>query len=231
MRSADEAARILRKIRCIFPDGKQQFGSGFVGDKPNEIITCAHVISHDGQLPEKVFVNDDEGEIKEKLDDIDIAILASNESEVSRIEYSYGPSLGEEILFSGFPAGVKYPSVFSGIVSCIGTSLLSFPTCELIQINGMINAGNSGGPLLNNNAEVIGVITAKFVPLLVEVDRLLKILKQIPQFPSEIGIGKIDFSKFVNLMIQALSTISGSLRLVQVGTGYAVPTKLLKGRK
>ena len=102
---------------------------------------------------------------------------------------------------------------------------------HLIQINGMINAGNSGGPLLNSHGEVIGVITAKFVPLLVEVDKLLEILKQIPQFPSEVVIGQIDFSKFVNLMIQALSTISGSLRLVQVGTGYAVPTKLLERRR
>lgn len=230
MSSADEAVRILRKIKCVFADGKQQYGSGFVGDTPNEIITCAHVISYDGQIPKKIFVNGNKVVIKKKLNDIDIAILVSNESEVSRIEYSYNPCLGEEIVFAGFPAGVRYPSVFNGIVSCIGSGLISSPTCELIQINGMINTGNSGGPLLNKNAEVIGVITAKFVPMLVEVDKLLKILKQIPQFPSEVGIGQIDFSRFVNLMILALSTISGSLRLVQVGTGYAVPTKLLKGK-
>lgn len=45
MSSADEAIRILRKIKCIFPDGKQKYGSGFAGDSHNEIIICAHVMT------------------------------------------------------------------------------------------------------------------------------------------------------------------------------------------
>jgi len=45
MSSADEAIRILRKIKCIFAYGKQKYGSSFVGDSHNEIITCAHVMT------------------------------------------------------------------------------------------------------------------------------------------------------------------------------------------
>lgn len=70
-------------------------------------------------------------------------------------------------------------------------------------------------------------MTAKFVPLLREIDNLRDILRNIPQFPSEVGVGQIDFSKFVNLTVSALRSISGSLRLVQVGTGYAVPINLM----
>ena len=63
--------------------------------------------------------------------------------------------------------------------------------------------------------------------LLEQVDKLLEILRAIPQFPSEVIIGSIDFARFVNLNVQALTTVAGSLRLVQVGTGYAVPIELL----
>jgi len=132
------------------------------------------------------------------------------------------------LVFAGLPVGVTGPSVFFGILSARGKGLITQPKCELLQINGMINLGNSGGPVFKSGSKsVIGVVTAKFVPLLREIDKLNEILKSIPQFPSEVAVGQIDFSKFVNLMIQALRSISGSLRLVQVGTGYAVPTNLL----
>ena len=68
----------------------------------------------------------------------------------------------------------------------------------------MINVGNSGGPVLSENGGVVGIVTAKSVPLLQEIDHLRDILRTIPQFPSEVGIGTIDISQFVNLTTQAL---------------------------
>ena len=95
----------------------------------------------------------------------------------------------------------------------------------MVQIAGMINNGNSGGPLLDANGAILGVITAKYVPLLREIDRLRQDLEKIPQFPRDVAIGQIDFSAFVNLTIKSMWQIAAVLRLVQVGTGWVVPSK------
>lgn len=231
MKPAEESIRILKKIDVVFPNGKTAYGSGFVGNNSNEIITCNHVICSNGQVASSIKVNGVNATLKERYSDIDIAILDWKTSETSNIKITDLPSVGESVYFSGYPTGVKSASVFYGIISAFGANLISNPSCEVFQINGMINSGNSGGPLLDTEGNVIGLVTAKHVPLLQEVDKLRSTLKSIPQFPSSVGIGGIDFSKFVNMMMQSLSIISGTLRLVQVGTGYAVPLKLLNERR
>ncbi len=138
------------------------------------------------------------------------------------------PQVGEQLISAGSPRGVSVPSVFPAMVSAIGTRLVTFPRCELIQVAGMINNGNSGGPLLNSASEVVGVITAKYVPLLAEVDKLASGLEQIPQFPSDVAIGSIDFGQFVNLTVRSMWQLAAVLRLVQVGTGWAVPSKFVE---
>lgn len=231
MEAAEACLQSLVKIDSHFPDGKNLTGSGFAGDRPNEIVTCDHVVFDSGNEATRVLVDGREVSILERHRDIDVAILSCNSPNPSRFNDSGDPEIGAQIYFAGYPSGVKTASVFQGMISAIGEHLISTPSCKVYQINGMINSGNSGGPLVAIDGTVLGVITAKYVPLLLEVDKLLKILKEMPQFPSEVGIGKIDFSKFVNMMIASLKVIAGSLRLVQVGTGYAVPISLLTQRR
>jgi hypothetical protein len=69
------------------------------------------------------------------------------------------------------------------------------------------------------------MVTAKYVPLLQEIDRLTLALAAIPQFPRDVVIGTIDFSAFVNVTIKSMWQLGAVLRLVQVGTGWAVPAK------
>ena len=230
IKTAAEAMRIIRRIHASFSDGKNVAGSGFVGAEKGTVITCAHIVCDDKSSlrANKIKVNGGNADIKALYPDIDLAILNCSETDVCKVGDSSALLEGNQVIFAGTPAGVAVPSVFFGIISARGEGLVEFPRCELLQINGMINSGNSGGPVFRaGDMEVLGIITAKFVPLLREIDNLSSILKKIPQFPSEVGVGKIDFSKFVNLTIQALRSISGSLRLVQVGTGYAIPVNLL----
>jgi hypothetical protein len=155
----------------------------------------------------------------------DLACLETGHGETPCSSRTELPSEGEQIIFAGSPQGVNRSSVFPGMVSAVGANLVTAPKCEVIQLAGMINNGNSGGPVLDVNGMVLGVITAKYVPLLREIDKLTTELQQIPQFPSNVGLGGVDFSAFVNVTIKAIWQTAAVLRLVQVGTGWAVPAK------
>lgn len=226
--TAREAIKILRQVRSTFGNNRVLTGSAFLANKPGYAITCAHVVSDGNERALSIRVGDKNASIAALHPKLDLAVLRVAETETSTYGNSRQLDLGTSLMFAGYPTGLTGASVFSGMLSAQGANLLRSPKCRLLQVNGMINAGNSGGPLLvaGTNA-VVGVITAKHVPLLTEVDKLLGILKSMPQFPSEVGIGKIDFASFVNHTMQSFAVIAGSLRLVQVGTGYAVPIDLL----
>lgn len=230
--TAKEALRILRPVSVVFDDDSQKTGSGFVGNEPGTLLTCAHVVSEPGLALKQVLVGGKQSRVERLFPDIDLALLRCHETDVSLQGTTLEVQVGDPLMFSGFPAGAVGPSVFSGILSAHGEGLVESPRCRVLQINGMINSGNSGGSVFRvGSTKVVGIVTAKYVPLLREIDNLRDILRSIPQFASEVGIGKIDFSQFVNLTVRALRSVSGSLRLVQVGTGYAVPIDLLPAKK
>lgn len=75
--------------------------------------------------------------------------------------------LGDEVVAVGFPFGIG-PSVSSGVVSGLrreyhspeGKRLLT----NLIQFDAAANPGSSGGPLLTNDGEVVGIVTGILNP-------------------------------------------------------------------
>lgn len=225
--------RIVRTLDVHFPTGPSKAGSAFLAPAHGRLITCAHVVINDqGEKATRVVVSRTNGAKYEAnvvtVDQPhDLASLETSESDEARRAQLELPEVGEQVVFAGSPQGVTRASLFPGMVSAVGAGLLSSPGCDLIQIGGMINNGNSGGPLLNSVGAVLGVITAKYVPLLREVDKLTRDLANIPQFPRDVVIGEIDFSAFVNLTIKSMWQLGAVLRLVQVGTGWAVPAKYL----
>src|SRR5262249_6725244 len=97
----------------------------------------------------------------------DLAILRLGSSDKVKLKpLSFGPGsdllVGETIIAVGNPYGYTN-SVSTGIVSALGREI-TMPTDEtltdLIQHNASITPGNSGGPLLNVNGEVIGINVA-----------------------------------------------------------------------
>jgi S1-C subfamily serine protease len=76
-------------------------------------------------------------------------------------------AVGDHVFAVGFPFGIG-PSVSAGVVSGLNREFRS-PEGErlltnLIQFDAAANVGNSGGPLVNANGEVVGIVTAILNP-------------------------------------------------------------------
>jgi S1-C subfamily serine protease len=143
-----------------------QEGSGVIIDsdgKAGTVVTNYHVIKGgdqfrvcltDGRVLEATEVGHDE--------DTDLAVLSIKAEQLTTA--SLAPEaeakVGEIVLAMGNPMGLGH-TVTSGIVSGIGRSDLNIAFYEdFIQTDAAINMGNSGGPLINLNGQVLGINTA-----------------------------------------------------------------------
>ena len=73
---------------------------------------------------------------------------------------------GDEVVAVGFPFGIG-PSVSAGVVSGLNRQFRSQSNSMmrgLIQADAAANPGNSGGPLVNMQGEVVGIVTAILNP-------------------------------------------------------------------
>lgn len=142
-------------------------GSGFVFDNQGRIITNAHVVGNSG----KVTVtfpdgSQTEGIVIGKDDYSDLAVVDVDLSQDKLRPLTLGDSseleVGEPVYAVGGPFGLSN-SMTAGIVSQLKRKISSqqdFVIPNIIQIDAAVNPGNSGGPLLNRQAEVVGVNTA-----------------------------------------------------------------------
>lgn len=106
-------------------------------------------------------------------DQADLAILKivganqpSNEEHKSlKIASHSNPAVrGDEVALIGNPEGVGgKTSIAAGIVSQTGISIASWGSGKFIMTDAAINGGNSGGPMINKNAVVVGVVESKLV--------------------------------------------------------------------
>jgi S1-C subfamily serine protease len=77
-----------------------------------------------------------------------------------------GLQLGDEVVVVGFPFGIG-PSVSAGVVSGLRRDYVQDGEVRLrnlIQFDAAANPGNSGGPLINRDGEVLGIVTAILNP-------------------------------------------------------------------
>lgn len=145
----------------------EALGSGFIISSDGIIVTNNHVI--DKAIDIKVTL-DDGTELPAKLlgadPKSDLAVLKI-QAPKPLATIAWGDSdklkLGDQILAIGNPFGIG-TTVTAGIVSARGRDLHSGPYDDFIQIDAPINHGNSGGPLVDSDGQVVGINTAIYSP-------------------------------------------------------------------
>ncbi|MEZ2140884.1 trypsin-like peptidase domain-containing protein [Bradyrhizobium sp. DN5] len=150
------------------PNGRERggLGSGIVISPDGLVLTNSHVVGSS----KEIRLRDVEGHVGDAQvlgvdPDTDLALLRANG--VRHLPYaalgnSKNLRRGQLVIAIGNPLGFE-STVTAGVVSALGRSIRSVSgrTIEdVIQTDAALNPGNSGGPLVSSNAEVIGINTA-----------------------------------------------------------------------
>ncbi|MDB9373212.1 HhoA/HhoB/HtrA family serine endopeptidase [Nodularia sphaerocarpa] len=145
---------------------QQGLGSGFITTADGLIFTNAHVVADADNVT--VLLKDGrsfQGEVVGADSVTDVAVVKIKATELPTVKLGNSDNLmaGEPAIAIGNPLGLDN-TVTQGIISATQRSVagLGVPTerVDFIQTDAAINPGNSGGPLLNAQAEVIGMNTA-----------------------------------------------------------------------
>ncbi|MDR9389115.1 MAG: trypsin-like peptidase domain-containing protein [Wenzhouxiangella sp.] len=162
LRSTNPLFRALYRDRMITRP-QSGLGSGVILDESGHVVTTRHVIDGvddiavalwDGRVAPAEVVGTDP--------DTDLAVLRVDLDELptARFALDIPPKVGDVALAIGNPFGLNH-TVTSGIVSALGRGQLNLTSLEnFIQTDAAINAGNSGGALINTLGAVIGINSA-----------------------------------------------------------------------
>ena len=151
------------------PDSQDDFffrngqGSGFVWDSEGHIVTNHHVIEN----ADRIIImfadgSDARAEIVGSDASSDLAVLKIDADDLSPLTLgdSNTVRVGQLAIAIGNPFGQEFTTT-TGIVSAVGRTIRSsrtpYSVPKIIQTDAPINPGNSGGPLLDRQANVIGI--------------------------------------------------------------------------
>lgn len=163
------------------PEEEQAAGTGIIISSSGLIVTNRHVVP-DGTTSVSVTLSNGT-ELKNvsvvgrtsDTDSLDIAFLKINNAEGQKltpavIGDSSTVQVGDAVVAIGNALGQFQNTVTSGIISGYGRSVQATDSSgdassaenldDLFQTDAAINEGNSGGPLVNMNGQVIGINTA-----------------------------------------------------------------------
>ncbi len=154
----------------------QSIGSGFIISADGLIVTNEHVASKQAKTVVVTLTNGEEYEADllgaDEFADLALLKIKSEKTDFPFVEFADSDDVmvGEWAIAMGNPFGLfadGQPTVTVGVVSGTNRDFRPDPEeprvyLDMIQTDAAINRGNSGGPLLNSEGEVIGVNTFIF---------------------------------------------------------------------
>jgi serine protease Do len=147
-------------------------GSGFIVSTDGYILTNNHLV---GDVDEVKVTLTDGREFTAKMvgtdPDSDVAVIKIDANNLTFLEMADSDKIevGHWVLAIGNPFGLSH-TVTAGIISAKGRSGFGIAAFEdFIQTDAAINMGNSGGPLVNLDGQVIGINTALVSPSAINV--------------------------------------------------------------
>lgn len=214
---------VIDKIRESLPviliaDGQNKIvgkGSGFIYQKQDIVVTCAHVVGGaEGVSVNLQFPDDRETFLPAKV------VITDHEHDIALLKFEPNKSRsplklsndeakeGMSVIFSGYPFEFMDLTTHQGIISSIVTD----PTgMKSYLIDGTVNPGNSGGPLMNLAGEVVGVINATR-------RNNANLLGRVQSMPvGALSLHGIDIVELYGALVDNL----------QLGVGHAVPSSYI----
>jgi S1-C subfamily serine protease len=177
-KAAQAVAPAVVRVRGVAPgergdaDLDEGVGSGVVIVDTGVILTNLHVVSgaekvvvefHDGHESDAVVIS-----VKPEHD---LAVLQAkslpDDLLPATLRSTSDLQPGDQVVAVGFPFGIG-PSVSAGVISGLAREFRSpegkRTLTNLIQFDAAANPGNSGGPLVTMDGEVVGIVTAILNP-------------------------------------------------------------------
>jgi hypothetical protein len=223
----ENVAKATLKIEC----GNSR-GSGFHFIRKEIVVTNFHVIKPHVEQEKRILAKTELGNQTElKLlafspeDEFDYAILKTTEDLKEPREVlepkNILPNRGMKVCFSGFPHGIDDLLVqlahVSGPFGKVG-----------FYIDGSVNGGNSGGPIVDvSDMKVIGIVTQRRFLVPIDLDDVDRTLKEIHMHFQSMGgeagvrISGVDFGEFAQLMSKAF-WIFGIILEANANTGIGI---------
>lgn len=149
---------VVEILGTVDPSGDTSYGTGFVVEDRNLVVTNAHVV----RGVENVMVRTLEGAVLASVEvlfqdaSVDVAVLRVVGLDLEPLPLAEGPApeIGTPVVAVGHPRGYEF-TVSNGIVSALRSLERDGPV--LIQTTAPISPGSSGGPLLDVRGRVLGV--------------------------------------------------------------------------
>ena len=164
-RSAEESVVKITTTATTCPAGSE--GSGFVYSD-GLVATNAHVVAGSSELAVQVGGKGRPypAEVVEFDSEADVAVLRVPQLEAPALDFGNALGPGDDSVVTGFPENGPYtisPSRVREKINARGLDIYDSNSVvrEVYSVRGIVREGNSGGPLLDANGDVVGMIFAR----------------------------------------------------------------------